>query len=172
VNAVSQRVNISAISYTEDLIMATKAAGQYTQKQSRQSERIRERYERRGFAEDEADRRAAATVPEAAGGGHEGRAASGRGRKLNTAPAKAGGKVASPSRKIPRPKAAQRPAQRVLVGAQPPREARTANADRGRQLICKKFAQIATKGYGHFRVRWFPQDDRVQFQGEKANRWE
>jgi hypothetical protein len=44
--------------------------------------------------------------------------------------------------------------------------------DLGRQLVCKEFARIAVQGYGHFRARWFPQDERVQFQGERANRWE
>jgi hypothetical protein len=107
--------------------MATKTARQYTRKQSRQGARIRERYERRGFAQDEADRRAAA---------------------------------------------ARRSPLRALIPAKPPRQPKTASADLGRQLICKEFARIAAQGYGHFRARWFPQDERVQFQGERANRWE
>lgn len=153
--------------------MATRAIGRHTPEQSRQTERSREHYERRGVAEDEADRRAAATVPQAAGGGQEGQATSGRGRQLNKAPAKAGGKVASPSsRRNARLKSAPQSSQHVPVSAQPPRDAQAANVDRGRQLICKEFARIAANGYGHFRARWFPQDERMQFQGEKANRWE
>ena len=63
----------------------------YTDKQQRQAEHIEEGYEERGVSEEEAEKRAWATVNKMTGGGkHPG--GSGRGKKLNTAPAKKGGK--------------------------------------------------------------------------------
>ena len=62
----------------------------YTDKQKRQAEHIEEGYEERGVSEDEAERRAWATVNAMTGGGKK--SGSGRGKKLNTAPAKKGGR--------------------------------------------------------------------------------
>jgi hypothetical protein len=62
----------------------------YTEKQKRQAEHIEEGYEKRGVPEDEAERRAWATVNKMTGGGKKGGA--GRGQKVNKAPAKKGGK--------------------------------------------------------------------------------
>jgi plasmid stabilization system protein ParE len=62
----------------------------YTDKQKRQAEHIEEGYEESGVPEDEAERRAWATVNAMTGGGKK--SGSGRGKKLNLAPAKKGGR--------------------------------------------------------------------------------
>jgi len=62
----------------------------YTEKQKRQAEHIEEGYEKRGLGEDEAGRRAWATVNKMTGGGKK--SGSGRGKAVNKAPAKKGGK--------------------------------------------------------------------------------
>jgi len=64
--------------------------GAYTDKQKRQAEHIEEGYEKRGLSEDEAERRAWATVNAMTGGGKK--SGSGRGKPVNKAPAKKGGK--------------------------------------------------------------------------------
>jgi len=61
----------------------------YTDKQIRQAEHIEDSYEDRGVPHDEAESRAWATVNKISGGGKK--SGSGRGRKMNTAPAKKGG---------------------------------------------------------------------------------
>lgn len=70
----------------------------YTAKQKRQAEHIEEGYEQRGVSEDEAERRAWATVNKMTGGGHKG----GSGHKEeNKEPARKGGRkggVASAAR--------------------------------------------------------------------------
>lgn len=62
----------------------------YTGKQKRQAEHIEEGYEKRGVPEGEAERRAWATVNKTTGGGKK--SGSGRGKKVNPAPAKKGGR--------------------------------------------------------------------------------
>jgi plasmid stabilization system protein ParE len=62
----------------------------YTQKQKRQARHIEEGYEERGVPRKEAERRAWATVNAETGGGKK--SGSGRGRKVNLAPARKGGK--------------------------------------------------------------------------------
>src|SRR5215210_4719579 len=62
----------------------------YTDKQKRQAEHIEEGYEKRGLSDEEAERRAWATVNKSSGGGKK--SGSGRGQKTNKAPAKKGGK--------------------------------------------------------------------------------
>jgi hypothetical protein len=62
----------------------------YTDKQKRQAEHIEEGYEKRGVSEDEAEKRAWATVNKMTGGGKK--SGSGRGKKVNKGPAKKGGK--------------------------------------------------------------------------------
>jgi len=64
--------------------------GAYTDKQKRQAEHIEEGYEKRGLSEEEAERRAWATVNKVSGGGKK--SGSGRGKKENKAPMKKGGK--------------------------------------------------------------------------------
>jgi plasmid stabilization system protein ParE len=61
----------------------------YTDKQKRQAEHIEEGYEQRGVPEEEAQRRAWATVNNMTGGGKK--SGSGRGQPINKAPAKRGG---------------------------------------------------------------------------------
>ena len=62
----------------------------YTDKQIRQAEHIEEGYEERGVPEEEAERRAWATVNKISGGGKK--SGSGRGKATNKQPAKTGGK--------------------------------------------------------------------------------
>jgi len=62
----------------------------YTEKQKRQAEHIEEGYEQRGVPQDEAEGRAWATVNKMTGGGKK--SGSGRGRPIDKAPAKKGGK--------------------------------------------------------------------------------
>ena len=62
----------------------------YTDKQKRQAEHIEEGYEKRGLPENEAERRAWATVNKTSGGGKK--SGSGRGKPVNKAPARSGGK--------------------------------------------------------------------------------
>jgi plasmid stabilization system protein ParE len=61
----------------------------YTTKQKRQARHIEKGYEDRGVPEDEAERRAWATVNAETGGGKK--SGSGRGKKTDTAPSKKGG---------------------------------------------------------------------------------
>jgi plasmid stabilization system protein ParE len=63
----------------------------YTDKQTRQAEHIEASYEHRGVPEGEAERRAWATVNKETGGGK--RSGSGRGKPINTAPSRKGGKL-------------------------------------------------------------------------------
>jgi hypothetical protein len=62
----------------------------YTEKQKRQAEHIAEGYEKRGDSKKTAKSRAWATVNAMTGGGKK--SGSGRGKKVNKAPAKKGGK--------------------------------------------------------------------------------
>jgi plasmid stabilization system protein ParE len=70
--------------------MARGSKAKYTDKQKRQAEHIEEGYEARGTSEEEAKRRAWATVNEMTGGGKK--SGSGRGKAVNKEPAKKGGK--------------------------------------------------------------------------------
>jgi len=63
----------------------------YTEKQKRQAQHIEEGYEERGVPEDEAEKRAWATVNKMDGGGKL--SGSGRGKPVNKAPARQGGKL-------------------------------------------------------------------------------
>jgi plasmid stabilization system protein ParE len=65
----------------------------YTEKQKRQAEHIEESYEKRGASEDEAEKRAWATVNKMTGGGKK--SGSGRGHSVNKTPTRKGGKKAS-----------------------------------------------------------------------------
>jgi hypothetical protein len=64
----------------------------YTGKQKRQAEHIEEGYEKRGLGKDEAERRAWATVNATTGGGKK-EGGSGRGKRVNKAPSRKGGKL-------------------------------------------------------------------------------
>jgi hypothetical protein len=63
----------------------------YTGKQRRQAEHIEEGYTKRGVSKKEAERRAYATVNKMTGGGKK--SGSGRGKSVNTEPAKKGGRL-------------------------------------------------------------------------------
>ena len=63
----------------------------YTGKQKRQAEHIEEGYRQRGVSEKEAESRAWATVNKMTGGGKK--SGSGRGKAVDTSPAKKGGKA-------------------------------------------------------------------------------
>jgi plasmid stabilization system protein ParE len=70
----------------------------YTNKQERQADHIEKGYENRGVSKKEAKSRAWATVNKMTGGGK--RSGSGRGRSVNKAPARKGGRIGgSKSRK-------------------------------------------------------------------------
>jgi hypothetical protein len=64
----------------------------YTNKQKRQAEHIEEGYEKRGLSEGEAERRAWATVNRMTSGGKK-EGGSGRGKSMNKAPARKGGRL-------------------------------------------------------------------------------
>ncbi len=70
--------------------MAKGDKSSYADKQKRQAEHIEEGYEKRGKPKKEAERRAWATVNKMTGGGKK--SGSGRGKKVNKAPAKKGGR--------------------------------------------------------------------------------
>ena len=93
----------------------------YTDKQKRQAEHIEEGYEKRGVPEDEAERRAWATVNEMHGGGNK--SGSGRGKKMDTSPAKKGGKKGGEA-------SASRPAAERSASAKKAAETRKRNAAR------------------------------------------
>ena len=63
----------------------------YTDKQKRQAEHIEEGYEKRGVSDKEAERRAWATVNKETGGGKK--SGSGRGKPVNTASSRKGGRL-------------------------------------------------------------------------------
>jgi plasmid stabilization system protein ParE len=71
--------------------MAKGDKDKYTDKQKRQAEHIEESYEERGVSEEEAERRAWATVNAAHGGGEK-PGGGGYGKKENKAPYRKGGK--------------------------------------------------------------------------------
>ncbi|HEX3726278.1 MAG TPA: hypothetical protein VHV08_08545 [Pirellulales bacterium] len=64
----------------------------YTDKQKRMAEHIEEGYEERGLGDKESERRAWATVNKTTGGAKK-EGGSGRGKKMNKAPAKKGGRI-------------------------------------------------------------------------------
>ena len=66
----------------------------YTDKQKRKAQHIEEGYEKRGIGEDEAERRAWATVNRETGGGN--RSGSGRGVKDTNVSTKKGGRIGGP----------------------------------------------------------------------------
>ena len=69
----------------------------YTDKQKRQAEHIEKGYEQRGVSENEAERRAWATVNKSSGGGKK--SGSGRGKKTNKEPMKKGGRKGGTARR-------------------------------------------------------------------------
>src|SRR3954470_3871454 len=78
--------------------MARGDKSKYTDKQQRQAEHIEEGYEKRGVSDEEAERRAWATVNKESGGGKK-PGGSGRGKKPNKGPSKKGSSKKSSSKK-------------------------------------------------------------------------
>jgi hypothetical protein len=72
----------------------------YTSKQKRQAKHIAEGYQKSGKGKKEAKRRAWATVNAMTGGGKK--SGSGRGKKVNKAPAKKGGKKGGKKKAVSR----------------------------------------------------------------------
>jgi hypothetical protein len=100
----------------------------YTDKQKRQARHIEEGYERRGVPEDEAERRAWATVNKETGGGN--RSGSGRGRPDTKVSSKRGGRIGGAA-------AASRPAAARSASARKAAATRSAAA---RSTSAKKAA--------------------------------
>lgn len=71
--------------------MARGSKEAYTDKQKRQAEHIEEGYEKRGVSENEAERRAWATVNKETGGGKK--SGSGRGHAVSYASSRKGGRI-------------------------------------------------------------------------------
>src|SRR5271165_513414 len=90
----------------------------YTDKQKRKAEHIAEGYEDRGVAEDEAERRAWATVNKESGGGNK--SGSGRGKADTNVSSKKGGKKGGAA-------AAARPAAERSASAKKAAETRKKN---------------------------------------------
>lgn len=47
-----------------------------------------------------------------------------------------------------------------------------ASTDTARHAICRELTRLANHGCGQFRVRWFPLENRVRFEGERDHRWQ
>jgi plasmid stabilization system protein ParE len=99
--------------------MARGDKSKYTPKQQRQADHIEEGYKDRGVPEDEAERRAWATVNKMTGGGKQ--SGSGRGKKVNKAPARKGGRKGGQA-------AARRPAAARSASAKKAARTRARNA--------------------------------------------
>lgn len=97
----------------------------YTSKQKRQAEHIEEGYEKRGVGKDEAERRAWATVNDMTRGGKK-PGGSGRGKKVNKAPARKGGRIGGKA-------AAQRPAAARSASARKAAATRKRRAKSGKK---------------------------------------
>lgn len=108
----------------------------YTEKQKRQAQHIEESYEKRGVPNDEAEKRAWATVNKMTRGGKK--SGAGRGQPINTAPARKGGKKGGAA-------AAARPAAKRSASAK--KAART-RARRAKALTTKK---TGNKGFSQAR---------------------
>lgn len=91
----------------------------YTDKQKRQAAHIEESYEERGVSEDEAERRAWATVNKETGGGKK--SGSGRGHAVTHEPSRRGGRIGGAA-------SAHRPAEERAASAQKAAETRRRNA--------------------------------------------
>lgn len=92
----------------------------YTEKQQRQAEHIEEGYESRGVNEEEAERRAWATVNKMTGGGKR-PGGSGQGKSVNKGPARKGGRIGGRA-------AASRPAEERTASAKKAARTRKRNA--------------------------------------------
>jgi hypothetical protein len=110
---------------SEEAAMPRGDKSSYTDKQKRQAEHIEEGYEERGVPEDEAERRAWATVNKMTGGGKK--SGSGRGKRVNKAPARKGGRIGGKrggAASARRPAAARRASARKAARTRKRRAAR------------------------------------------------
>jgi hypothetical protein len=101
----------------------------YTAKQRRQAEHIEEGYKRQGVPEKEAERRAWATENAMTGGGRK--SGSGRGKKVNKAPARKGGRLGGRA-SASRSKSAKSASARKAVATRKRTRASTRRATRKR----------------------------------------
>ncbi|MGE5193193.1 MAG: plasmid stabilization protein [Deltaproteobacteria bacterium] len=113
--------------------MARGDKSKYTEKQQRQAEKIEEGYKARGVPEDEAARRAWATVNKMTGGGKK-MGGSGRGKRMNRAPAEKGGRLGGAA-------AAARPAAERSASARKAARTRTARRTAGKRATARKAAR-------------------------------
>jgi len=116
----------------------------YTDKQKRMAEHIEEGYEKRGVPEQKAEARAWATVNKTTGGGKK--SGSGRGKKVNRAPAKKGGKLGGRAA-AKRPAAARKAsARKAAVTRKRTASKRTASKRTASQRSAAKRSTAAKKG--------------------------
>jgi hypothetical protein len=113
------------ITGSQEVAMPRGDKSKYTGKQKRQAEHIEEGYEKRGLGEDEAERRAWATVNKMTRGGKK-PGGSGRGKKVNKAPARKGGRIGGKA-------AAQRPAAARSASARKAAATRKRRAKSGKK---------------------------------------
>ena len=106
----------------------------YTNKQKRQAEHIEEGYEAEGVGKDEAERRAWATVNAMTHGGKK--SGSGRGRRVNKAPARKGGRKGGRA-------AAARPARERSASARKAARTRAARKSHTRKATTRRPARRA-----------------------------
>ena len=118
--------------------------GKYTEKQKRQAEHIEEGYEERGVSEGEAERRAWATVNKSSGGGKK--SGSGRGKKVNRAPAKKGGKLGGRAAAKCPAAARKASARKAAVTRKRTASKRTASKRTASQRSAAKRSTAAKKG--------------------------
>ena len=100
--------------------MARGDKSSYTTKQKRQAGHIEKGYEKRGVGEEEAERRAWATVNKSTGGGKK--SGSGRGKKTSKAPARKGGRKGGAA-SAARPKSARQASARKAARTRKARSA-------------------------------------------------
>jgi plasmid stabilization system protein ParE len=91
INSPGEVIETAHNAQREETRMARGDKGKYTDKQKRQAEHIEEGYEKRGVSEDEAEKRAWATVNAMHGGGEK-PGGSGYGKPVNKEPARKGGR--------------------------------------------------------------------------------
>jgi plasmid stabilization system protein ParE len=99
----------AAVRRIEETTMPRGDKSSYSAKQKRQARHIEKGYEKRGVGEDEAERRAWATVNKSTGGGKK--SGSGRGKKVDKAPARKGGRKGGAA-SAARPKSARQASAR------------------------------------------------------------
>jgi len=87
----------SHASISSDGVMPRGDKSRYTEKQKRQAAHIEDGYKSRGVGEKEAEARAWATVNKMTGGGKK--SGAGRGKSVNRAPARKGGRRAGTQRR-------------------------------------------------------------------------